>query len=55
MFEAIDYFVDKLNYPSILHNEDKPDLIIQKEYLEFLKEAENRYKNKFNEIKMRCE
>ncbi len=48
MFEAIDYFVDKLNYPSILHNEDKPDLIIQKEYLEFLKEAEKNLLLQFN-------
>ena len=48
MYEALDYFSSKLNYQSILHNEDKPDLIIQKEYLEFLKEAEKNLLLQFN-------
>ena len=40
MYEALNYFISKLNLPVILRDESKSELEIQKTYLKFLKKAE---------------
>jgi Glycosyl transferase family 2 len=42
MYDSLDYFVEKLGFPVIVHSESKTDIEIQKEYLFFLKEAEKK-------------
>ncbi len=42
MYEALEYFISKLNFPVISRDESKSEVEIQKKYSEFLKEAEKR-------------